>query len=275
MNQCFHLNQNKKNLYYSWKCIWKCRLRNNGRFVQGRWVEGVGNIGVLSRQQASISQMFLWGHNWNLEILTIVFIYLSNQFTILHISPELSCKLVVFWSFWVRDACILSNLYHRLVNHFWNGFQWLASKSITLTTNPDSICPIWLITAIMHTNEWFEFHHDIPTHFWGGHIPWTPEWYAPLSENSYMITSSNGNIFRVTGLLCGEFTGHRWIPRTKASDEELWCFLWSAPEQTVEQIIETRVNWYAIALIMTSLWCYLRKCIWKYFMEMSAILFGP
>ena len=33
-----------------------------------------------------------------------------------------------------------------------------------------------------------------------------------------MMTSSNGNIFRVTGYLCGEFTGGRWIPRTKASD---------------------------------------------------------
>ena len=43
-----------------------------------------------------------------------------------------------------------------------------------------------------------------------------------------MMTSSNGNIFRVTDPLCGEFTGHRWIPRTKASDAELWCFLWSA-----------------------------------------------
>ena len=28
----------------------------------------------------------------------------------------------------------------------------------------------------------------------------------------------------------GEFTRHRWITRTKASDAELWCFLWSAPE---------------------------------------------
>ena len=46
----------------------------------------------------------------------------------------------------------------------------------------------------------------------------------------FIMTSSNGNIFRVTGHLCGEFTGHRWIPRTKASDAELWCFLWSAPE---------------------------------------------
>ena len=43
------------------------------------------------------------------------------------------------------------------------------------------------------------------------------------------MTSSNGNIFRVTGPLWGEFTSHRWIPRTKASDAEVWCFLWSAP----------------------------------------------
>ena len=44
------------------------------------------------------------------------------------------------------------------------------------------------------------------------------------------MTSSNGNIFRVTGPVCGEFTGHRWISRTKASDAELWYFLWSAPQ---------------------------------------------
>ena len=39
-----------------------------------------------------------------------------------------------------------------------------------------------------------------------------------------MIASSNGNILRVTGPLCREFTCHRWIPRTKYSDAELWCF---------------------------------------------------
>ena len=50
-----------------------------------------------------------------------------------------------------------------------------------------------------------------------------------------MMTSSNGNIFRVTGHLWGESTGHRWIPLTIASDAELWCFLWSAPEQTVKK----------------------------------------
>ena len=28
--------------------------------------------------------------------------------------------------------------------------------------------------------------------------------------------------------------GHRWIPCTKASDAELWYFLWSAPEEKIE-----------------------------------------
>ena len=68
-----------------------------------------------------------------------------------------------------------------------------------------------------------------------------------------MMTSSNGSIFRITGPLCGESSGHQWIPLTKASDAELLCFLWSAPEQTVEQTIETPVIWDGITLIMTSL----------------------
>ena len=55
------------------------------------------------------------------------------------------------------------------------------------------------------------------------------ELQSPLSQ--FMMTSSNGNSFCVTGPLCGEFIGHRWIPHTKASDAELWCFLWSTPEK--------------------------------------------
>ena len=35
------------------------------------------------------------------------------------------------------------------------------------------------------------------------------------SFGGVMMTSSNGNIFRVTGPLCGEFTGNRWIPPIK------------------------------------------------------------
>ena len=57
--------------------------------------------------------------------------------------------------------------------------------------------------------------------------------------NKAMMMSSNGNIFRVTGPLWGESWG------------ELWFF--SAPEQTIKQIIETPVIWDAIAFILTSL----------------------
>ena len=83
------------------------------------------------------------------------------------------------------------------------------------------------------------------------------------SSSSYLIgvdTALHDNVikwkpFRVTGHLWGESTGHQWIPLTNASDAELWNFFWSAPEQKVEQKIETLVIWDAITLIMTSLQC--------------------
>ena len=50
------------------------------------------------------------------------------------------------------------------------------------------------------------------------------------------MTSSNRNIFRATGPLWVESTGHRWISLKKASDGEFWCFPWSAHEQRVESI---------------------------------------
>ena len=52
-------------------------------------------------------------------------------------------------------------------------------------------------------------------------------WWRHQMELFSAICAGN-TIFRH---LCWEFTGHRWIPRTKASDAELWCFLWSAPKR--------------------------------------------
>ena len=79
-----------------------------------------------------------------------------------------------------------------------------------------------------------------------------------MRKDRRMMTSSNGNIFRVTDPLWGESTGHRWIPLTKASDVEHWYFLRSASEQTFGQTIETPLIRGTIALIMTSqLWCWL------------------
>ena len=76
-----------------------------------------------------------------------------------------------------------------------------------------------------------------------------------------MMTSSNGNIFRVTGHLCGEFTGHRWISRTKASDAELWCFLWSAPEK--KRLSKQSRGWW-FETPSRPLWCHCNGIAWLY-----------
>ena len=102
----------------------------------------------------------------------------------------------------------------------------------------------WLIIRLVMWHSSAQFHRKWLKYlfliwFWIS-IGWRLQTYftGPMSyfarfdfkTGSFMMTSSNGNIFRVTGHLCGEFTGHRWIPRTKASDAELWWFLWYAPE---------------------------------------------
>ena len=47
-------------------------------------------------------------------------------------------------------------------------------------------------------------------------------WVIITSGIGFMMTSLNWNIFRVTGLLWRESTGHRWIPLTETRDTELW-----------------------------------------------------
>ena len=102
-------------------------------------------------------------------------------------------------------------------------------------------------------------HHTVSKVSVGGLIPkrifpcyWKSTYQAtPLHRG--MMTSWNGNIFCVTGPLWGESTGYQWIPLTMASDMKLWCFLRIAPEQTVEQTIETLVILDAFAFGMKSL----------------------
>ena len=57
-------------------------------------------------------------------------------------------------------------------------------------------------------------------------------WYVSPNLNEFHAwwRHQMETFFRVTGPLCEEFTGHRWITHTKASDAELWCFLWSGPD---------------------------------------------
>ena len=72
------------------------------------------------------------------------------------------------------------------------------------------------------------------------------------------IYTSHGNFFRVTGQLCGEFTGPRWIPRTTASDVELWRFLWSWINGWVNNreagYLRRHCAHYDVAVMIESLW---------------------
>ena len=78
-------------------------------------------------------------------------------------------------------------------------------------TSPDTV----LIASIS-----LSFFLPIPFsyHPWWPHdvIPW---WCHQMETFSALL------------VLCAR---NQWIPHTKASDAELWCLLWSAPEQTVE-----------------------------------------
>ena len=86
--------------------------------------------------------------------------------------------------------------------------------------------PFMHVVTILQKKLWDKIHKY---RYVGSSRAWI-DWNIHVHISSVpMMKSSNWNLFRDAGPLCGVFTGHRWIPRTKARDAELWCFLWSAP----------------------------------------------
>ena len=83
------------------------------------------------------------------------------------------------------------------VSMTWNRFPyyWLFMKKIHQWIHPQSVN-----SGIVLRNPYL--------------LSWTKENHNPWywKPRVIMMTSSNRNIFRVTGPLWGEFTGHRWIP---------------------------------------------------------------
>ena len=77
---------------------------------------------------------------------------------------------------------------------------------------------IWLTTNIVKASR----------HYWP-FVGWSTGHKGPVMRKAFPFDDVihavviKWNIFRVTGTLWGESTGHQWIPLTKASDTELWC----------------------------------------------------
>ena len=75
---------------------------------------------------------------------------------------------------------------------------------------------IWVSTSEEHRM----FNQPQETYKLQWHIV-SDQWSSYPNLAIFMMISSNGNIFQVTGLLWGESTSHQSIPLTKASDVEL------------------------------------------------------
>ena len=73
-----------------------------------------------------------------------------------------------------------------------------------------------------------------------------------------MMTSPSGNIVRVTGHLWGEFTGHRWIPLTKASDTVVDVFF--DLRQNTRWSKHSRRRWFET--LSRSLWRHFNDGCW-------------
>ena len=56
-------------------------------------------------------------------------------------------------------------------------------------------------------------------------------WQASVSVHSRLNSTWRRQLMKTISALlalcvCGDFTGHWWITRSKGGDAELWCFLW-------------------------------------------------
>ena len=70
-----------------------------------------------------------------------------------------------------------------------------------------------------------------------------------------MMTSSNGKIFRVTGHLCGEFTGPRWIPAQRPVTRDFDVFFVLRPNKLLSKqswgwCFETPSRYYDIIVML-------------------------
>ena len=124
-----------------------------------------------------------------------------------------------------------------LLHKMWQAFRWLAFSGV-----------IWQHTTLVQV---------ISVAWWHQAITWTNVELSSVKScgvhlRTIMITSSNGNFFCITGLLCGEFTGHWWIPLTKVSCAEFWCFFYLRLKKRLSK--QQKRRWFEMP--SGPLWCH-------------------
>ena len=189
-------------------------------------------IHVLKSRVPPVVQMFALAQDWfmvfpalaRLVIFTAEHVYSGNPGDRFSAQGRISYnKLAIYnWyeAVWVYMKHGVYNKQYSLARRADNIGYYLVFKTYVGCFSSKSMVSTWFVSYLL-VYTW-----NTPLHYpHAANAGCVLAGVAPV----LMKTQSNGNIFRVTGPLCGEFTGHPWIPRTEASDAELWCFLWSAP----------------------------------------------
>ena len=68
----------KLKYFHSRKCVWTCRLRNGGHFVQGRWVKDVvvcRMAAILSQSQPVTMPTLQWRHSGLDSVTSLTIVY--------------------------------------------------------------------------------------------------------------------------------------------------------------------------------------------------------
>ena len=174
-------------------CFWNIQL-----FM---WAAGTYHL-ILEHQKNWHS---FWLIHWDRDKMTAIF--LPTFWKAFSWIKMLELRLTFHW--------ILFLMIHLIISQYWFRYGSASGRRLVIISTNDGLI-YWPIYAFLDLNT--------------GVVTIMIKQMEELPPVTFMMTSSNGNIFCVTGHLCGEFTGPRWIPRTKASHAELWCFLWSVPE---------------------------------------------
>ena len=129
------------------------------------------------------------------------------------LSTDLSTGLCV--CFRIRVCCYGNNACFLVVNIGLHIYTSCHHVFWTVIRFPSDGCGLVKLVKTLRINQWKTLSKKFEQPWFFFHFFVWKQWI--------MMTSSNKKI-RVTGPLCGEFTGDRWIPLTKVSDAELWFF---------------------------------------------------
>ena len=98
-----------------------------------------------------------------------------------------------------------------------------------------------LYVRLLNDDSTFVGFSDYLKHYCCGVVIWSHWWFSIPQLRSTM-TSSNGIIFRVTGPLCGEFTGHGWIPSQRPVTRSFDVFFHLCPYKRLSK--QSRGWWF-------------------------------